>query len=33
MKQTDLDLKQGIIATYNILEAMRINNVKNIGYV
>ena len=26
---TDLDLKQGIIATYNVLEAMRLNGIKN----
>jgi len=31
-KKTDTDLKQGTIATYNILESMRINNVKNIGF-
>ena len=29
---TDTDLKQGTIATYNILEAMRINGVKNIAF-
>ena len=29
---TDTDLKQGTIATYNILEAMRINNVTNISF-
>ena len=29
---TDTDLKQGTIATYNILEAMRINNVKKIVF-
>ena len=27
---TDIDLKIGTIATYNVLEAMRINNVKEI---
>jgi UDP-glucose 4-epimerase len=31
-KQTDLDLKQGIITTYNILEAMRLNNIKKIVF-
>ncbi|MCX6666462.1 MAG: NAD-dependent epimerase/dehydratase family protein [Euryarchaeota archaeon] len=31
-KQTDLDLKQGIIATYNVLEAMRQNNINRIVY-
>jgi UDP-glucose 4-epimerase len=29
---TSLDLKQGIIATYNVLEAMRINSVKKIVF-
>ena len=29
---TDTDLKQGTIATYNILEAMRINNVSKIVF-
>jgi UDP-glucose 4-epimerase len=29
-KQTDLDLNQGIVATYNVLEAMRQNNIKKI---
>ena len=29
---TDTDLKQGTFATYNILEAMRKNNVKNISF-
>ena len=29
-KQTKLDLEQGAIATYNILESMRINNLKKI---
>jgi UDP-glucose 4-epimerase len=29
-KHTDLDLNQGIIATYNILEAMRHNNINKI---
>jgi UDP-glucose 4-epimerase len=27
IRKTDLDLKQGILATYNVLEAMRLNNV------
>jgi UDP-glucose 4-epimerase len=30
--QTDLDLNQGIIATYNVLEAMRQNNIKKIVF-
>lgn len=29
---TDTDLKQGTMATYNILEAMRVNGVKNISF-
>ena len=29
---TDTDLKQGTIATYNVLESMRINGVKNIAF-
>ena len=32
LKQPDLDLKQGIIATFNVLEAMRLNEVKEIAY-
>ena len=32
MTETDLDLRLGIIATYNLVEAMRINNVKAIAY-
>lgn len=28
--KTDVDLKQGIINTYNVLEVMRINNIKKI---
>ena len=32
MIETDLDLKQTIIATYNLLEAMRVNGVKKIAY-
>lgn len=31
-KQTRLDLEQGVIATYNVLEAMRINNIKKIVF-
>jgi len=31
-KQTDLDLKQGIVTTYNVLEAMRVNNTKKIVF-
>ena len=31
-KQTRLDLEQGAIATYNILEAMRLNNIKKIVF-
>jgi UDP-glucose 4-epimerase len=30
IKYTDIDLKQNTIVTYNVLEAMRINNVKDI---
>ena len=30
LEKTDIDLKRGIISTYNILEAMRINNIKKI---
>jgi len=29
-KQTRLDLEQGAIATYNVLESMRLNNIKKI---
>jgi len=29
---TDTDLKQGTVATYNVLEAMRINGVKKIAF-
>jgi UDP-glucose 4-epimerase len=32
MLETDLDLKQGIIATYNVLEAMRLHGIKKIVY-
>jgi UDP-glucose 4-epimerase len=31
-KQTKLDLEQGAVATYNILEAMRLNNIKKIVF-
>jgi UDP-glucose 4-epimerase len=31
-KQTDMDLKNGTIATYNVLEAMRLNNIKKIVF-
>jgi len=31
-KQTRLDLEQGVIATYNILEGMRQNNIKKIVF-
>lgn len=32
MVQTDLDLKLGIISTYNVLEAMRVNKIKKVAY-
>lgn len=32
MVETDLDLRLGIIATYNIVEAMRINGIMKIAY-
>jgi UDP-glucose 4-epimerase len=32
VSETDLDLKQGIIATYNVLESMRLNSIKKIVY-
>ncbi len=31
IKNTDLDLRQGTIATYNVLEAMRMNGIKRIA--
>jgi UDP-glucose 4-epimerase len=31
-EKTDTDLKQGILATYNVLEAMRINRIKKIVF-
>ncbi len=32
MKETDLDLREGTVLTYNVLEAMRINGIKEILY-
>jgi len=32
IQQTDLDLKQGTTATYNILEAMRLNGVEKLAF-
>ena len=32
LEQTDLDLKQGTLATYNVLESMRKNGIKRIIY-
>lgn len=32
IEYTDTDLKQGTIATYNVLEAMRLNNIKKLGF-
>lgn len=32
MHETDLDLRLGVIATYNLLEAMRLNSVNKIVY-
>jgi UDP-glucose 4-epimerase len=32
MKNTKVDLEQNTIATWNVLEAMRVNNVKNIMF-
>jgi len=32
MIETDLDLRLGVVATYNVVEAMRINGVKQIAY-
>jgi len=32
LRETDLDLHQGTIATYNVLESMRVNNVKRIVF-
>ena len=32
MVETDLDLREGTILTYNVLEAMRVNNVRRIAY-
>jgi len=30
--QTDLDMRQGVIATYNVLEAMRLHHIKKIVF-
>lgn len=32
IKHTDIDLKQGTVVTYNVLEAMRDNKIKNIVF-
>ncbi|MCL5261394.1 MAG: GDP-mannose 4,6-dehydratase [Gammaproteobacteria bacterium] len=32
MTQTDLDLKQTVLATFNLLESMRLNGIKQIAY-
>ena len=32
IKATDLDLKMGIIASYNVLEAMRLNQIKKVVF-
>jgi len=32
IEDTDLDLRQGTIATYNVLEAMRVNGIKKIVF-
>lgn len=32
MTETDIDLKQTVIATYNLLESMRLTGIKNIAY-
>ena len=32
IQETDLDLKQGTVATYNVLEAMRLNGIKIIVF-
>ncbi|MFH1445580.1 MAG: NAD-dependent epimerase/dehydratase family protein [Nanoarchaeota archaeon] len=32
MIETDIDLRLGIVATYNVVEAMRLNGVKKLGY-
>lgn len=32
MKETDLDLNQNVIGTYNVLESMRLNKIKNIVF-
>ncbi len=32
IKDTDLDLRQGTIATYNVLEAMRVNGIRRLAF-
>jgi UDP-glucose 4-epimerase len=32
LRETDVDLKQGVIATYNVLESMRVDHVKRIVF-
>ena len=32
VKETDLDLKEGTLVTYNVLESMRVNDIKNIVF-
>jgi len=32
LKTTDLDLRIGVLGTYNVLEAMRVSGVRNIGF-
>src|SRR3989338_9263381 len=32
VKEPGLDYEQGIVATFNLLEAMRANNIKNIAF-
>ena len=32
MIETDIDIRLGVILTYNVVEAMRINNIKKIAY-
>jgi UDP-glucose 4-epimerase len=32
LRETDLDLKEGTLLTYNVLEAMRLNGIKTITY-
>lgn len=33
LNQTDLDFKQGILATFHVLESMRIHNIQKIAYM